>query len=209
VHAVTTLNRPRLLNVPNAVTSSRLVLAVVLFAALGWKSYRFGLIVFLIAAATDWFDGYWARRYGQVTQLGRILDPFADKLIICGTFVYLAAAPRLLDGTVASGIATWMAVLILARELGVTALRSFIEQQGGDFSAKWVGKWKMVAQCAAAALSIAQLEYLNRSGTAWATEVPPWHSWSLLVAVWTTIALTVYSGVDYLLAAVRVLRQSP
>ena len=50
-------------------------------------------MLFAIAAGTDWVDGFYARRYGQVTQLGRILDPFADKIIICGTFTFLAAVP--------------------------------------------------------------------------------------------------------------------
>ena len=119
------------------------------------------LVVFLIAAGTDWVDGYWARKYGQITQLGRILDPFADKMIICGTFIFLAAAPQLADGSPASGIAAWVAVLVMAREMIVTALRSFVEERGGDFSAKWAGKWKMVFQCAAAAFGIGQLMWYD------------------------------------------------
>ena len=67
--------------------------------------YTASLVAFIIAASTDWVDGYWARKYGQITQLGRILDPFADKMIICGAFIYLAAAPQLTDGTPASAVA--------------------------------------------------------------------------------------------------------
>src|SRR5262245_47496267 len=121
-------------NVPNAVTVSRVALTIVLFVLLTKQHFVASLALFLIAAGTDWVDGYWARKYGQITQLGRILDPFADKLIVCGTFIFLAAAPQLPDGMPASRVAAWMAVLILARELAVTALRSFIETQGGDFS---------------------------------------------------------------------------
>src|SRR5688572_1047097 len=129
-------NRPAVLNVPNQVTLSRVALTVVLFLLLAFHYYATSLVVFMIAAGTDWFDGYYARKYGQITQLGRILDPFADKLIVCGTFIYLAASPQLIDGSPASGVAAWVAVLIMGREMIVTALRSFVENRGGDFSAK-------------------------------------------------------------------------
>src|ERR1044071_9331417 len=80
-------------NVPNVLTVARLVLSVFCFfcLAIGW--YLPALVLFVIAAGTDWIDGFYARRYGQITQLGRILDPFADKIIICGTFTFLAAVP--------------------------------------------------------------------------------------------------------------------
>lgn len=191
---------------------TRVVLTLVLFVLLGFRQYMAGLVVFLVAAGTDWVDGYWARKYGQVTQLGRILDPFADKLIICGTYIYLCAAPVLQDGTRASGIAVGVTVLVVGRELLVTALRSYVEGFGGDFSAKWAGKWKMVAQCAAAALAIYQLSYLapNTHGTiaAWETQPPSWLSWSLTVSVWATVVLTIYTGLDYVRDAVRFLRAS-
>ena len=106
-------------------------------------------MLFIIAAGTDWLDGYYARKYGQVTTLGRILDPFADKVIVCGTFIFLAADPD--DGTTfPCGLRAWMVVVIVGRELLVTALRSFIEDRGSDFSAKMSGKLKMVFQCIAA-----------------------------------------------------------
>ncbi len=100
-----------------------------------------------MAAGTDWLDGYWARKYGQVTTLGRILDPFVDKIIICGTFIFLAAVPD-------SGVAAWMAVVIVGRELLVTALRSYLEGEGADFSAIMSGKLKMVLQCVAVLVSL-------------------------------------------------------
>ena len=200
--------KPRVWNVPNQVTVSRLVLAVVLFALLGWGFYTAGLVVFIIAASTDWVDGYWARKYGQITQLGRILDPFADKMIICGTFIYLAAAPQLADGSPASGVAAWMATVILARELAVTALRSFIENQGGDFSAKWAGKWKMVFQCVAAGFSIGKLQWFNSAERAFSPPAPEWVSYGLTITLWIALALTIYSGMEYIIVAVRTLRAS-
>jgi len=200
--------RAKVWNVPNQVTVSRLVLAIVLFALLGWGFYTAGLVVFIIAASTDWVDGYWARKYGQITQLGRILDPFADKMIICGTFIYLAASPQLADGSPASGVAAWMAVVILAREMAVTALRSFIENQGGDFSAKWAGKWKMVFQCVAASFSIGKLQWYDASARAFTSDLPTWVSNGLNVTLWIAIALTVYSGYEYIVVAIRTLRRA-
>ncbi|MCA9236165.1 MAG: CDP-diacylglycerol--glycerol-3-phosphate 3-phosphatidyltransferase [Planctomycetales bacterium] len=189
-------------NVPNQVTVARIVLSLALFALLSLNWYIAAFVVFLIAAGTDWVDGYWARKYGQITKLGRVLDPFADKLIICGTFTYLAAAPRLADGTVVSGVYAWMAVVILGRELMVTALRSFVEGEGGDFSAKWAGKWKMVAQCAAACFSIAVLSYLDPAASAWSDGPPPaWMTQGSLATVWLAMALTIYSAVGYVQAA--------
>src|SRR3954465_6424837 len=116
-------------NVPNVLTIARVVLSVICFVTLTLGWFLPSLVLFAIAAGTDWVDGFYARRYGQITQLGRILDPFADKIVICGTFAFLAAVPpvefeRWLDRS-ASEIWAWMAVVVIARELLVTLLRSF------------------------------------------------------------------------------------
>jgi CDP-diacylglycerol--glycerol-3-phosphate 3-phosphatidyltransferase len=198
-------------NVPNQLTTLRLVLAVVLFVVMELGSYGAATAIFIVAATTDWLDGYWARKYGQVTVLGRIFDPFVDKFIICGTFIFLAATPG-------SGLVAWMAVVVVGREMLVTALRGFIEQQGGDFSAKMSGKLKMLLQCVAAALSLYSLTYSLPSpapeyGAFWSlTPVeawgrPAWLAWSLAAAVWAAVLLTVYSGVEYILAAIRMVRR--
>src|SRR3954464_2973694 len=149
------LNSPSntIVNVPNALTTARFVLSIVVFVLIPLEQYFAAMIVFIIAASTDWIDGWWARKYGQVTKLGRIFDPFVDKIIICGTFIYLAAQWP------ASGIAPWMAVVVVGREMLVTAIRGFIEQQGGDFSAALSGKLKMVFQCAAVVASLLTLWY--------------------------------------------------
>ena len=185
----------RVFNVPNQLTTARLVLSIVLFVLIARQMYEASLVVFLIAAGTDWMDGYWARKYGQVTVLGRILDPFVDKIIICGSFIYLATLQR--DG---SEIPAWMAVVVVGRELLVTALRSYLEGEGADFSAQMSGKLKMVFQCAAVALSLHHLALGNRS--------PAWLEMTLPVVVWIAILLTIYSGVSYILAAIRLLRRA-
>jgi CDP-diacylglycerol--glycerol-3-phosphate 3-phosphatidyltransferase len=179
----------KILNVPNVLTTARLVLAVIVFVLVPLEEYFAALIVFTIAATTDWVDGYWARRYDQVTQVGRIFDPFVDKIIVCGIFVFLAAEPQ-------SGIAAWMAVVVVGREMLVTALRGFIEQSGGDFSAKMAGKLKMVFQCVAAGASLVALMYRP-------DPLPVWLAWALPTLVWIAVLSTVYSGAGYVIAALR------
>jgi len=122
----------RMLNVPNVLTMARLVLSIVVFVLVPLGFYFSALLVFVVAASTDWVDGYWARRFNQVTQLGRIFDPFVDKIIVCGLFIFLAAERE-------SGIAAWMAVVVVGRELLVTALRGFIEQRAVISPPRWPG----------------------------------------------------------------------
>jgi len=197
-------NRSPVLNLPNQLTSLRLLLSIVLFGMIAWEFYLASMILFIVAASTDWLDGYFARKYGQVTTLGRILDPFADKVIVCGTFVFLVAVPEM--GTVPMGLRAWMVVVIVGRELLVTALRSFIEERGSDFSAKLSGKLKMVFQCIAAGTALFYLTY--PSPAAGVSPDVPWWCWGLLVvSTWTAVVLTVYSGIGYVIAAVRLVRQ--
>ncbi len=195
----------KVFNLPNQLTSLRLILSVVLFCTITWEQYLLSLGLFIIAAGTDWLDGYFARKYGQVTTLGRILDPFADKVIICGTFILIAAVPAMYANPF--GLKAWMVVVIVGRELLVTALRSFIEQRGADFSAKMAGKVKMFLQCIAAGVC---LYCLHWSGVVdgEATFTPPaWSGWVLAASVWSAVILTVYSGVGYVIAAVKLLRR--
>ncbi len=190
--------RPALLNVPNQLTCLRLVLAVIVFCLIPYEHYLTCMALFLLAAASDWLDGWYARKYGVVTVLGRILDPFADKVVICGTFIVLLAEPGMAE--IPYGLRAWMVVVIVGRELLVTALRGFIEQQGTDFSAKWSGKLKMGFQCGAAA---GALFYLSLSDPA------IWLRWTLVAALWTAVSITVYSGGEYVFAATRLLSREP
>jgi CDP-diacylglycerol--glycerol-3-phosphate 3-phosphatidyltransferase len=101
-----------------------------------------------------------------------------------------------------------MAVVVVAREMLVTALRSFIEQSGGDFSASKAGKLKMVFQCAAVVASLAALISLRFQKVKEGAELPPWLYWSVVAAVWSAVVLTIYSGISYVAAALKFLREA-
>ncbi len=174
-------------NVPNALSSVRLLLAIIVFILIEWRLLWPATICFLVAACTDWIDGWWARRFQQVTKLGRILDPFVDKIIICGAMIALCAVPNSL-------IAPWMATLVVGRELLVTSLRGMVEGQGGDFSAKPLGKWKMVAQCGAIVSVLIELQYAT---------VPVWLYWTSIAFLWSAILLTVLSGMEYVMLVLK------
>jgi CDP-diacylglycerol---glycerol-3-phosphate 3-phosphatidyltransferase len=189
-------------NLPNQLTGLRLLLAIVMFGLIAWEHYLTSTVLFVIAAGTDWLDGYFARKYNQVTTLGRILDPFADKVIVCGTLIFVVAIPEMLE-TGPWGLRPWMVVVIVGRELLVTALRSFLEDQGSDFSAKMSGKLKMVLQCVAAGACLFYLHYPHP-----VADAPAWIWWLMVVSIWAAVVLTVYSGLVYILVAVRLLRSS-
>ena len=204
-----TMDRPSntIWNVPNQITAMRLVLAIVVFVLIPLENYLLAMVLFSIAAATDWMDGYWARKYNQVTRLGRVFDPFVDKVIICGTYILLAA-----DGNQQQfglwGIVGWMAVVVAARELLVTVIRSQIEKEGGDFSAKWAGKWKMGFQCGAVIATLLAL-HLTHSSKQPMQDLADWLKWTMAGFIWLSVASTVYSGAVYVLAAGRLMHTTP
>jgi CDP-diacylglycerol--glycerol-3-phosphate 3-phosphatidyltransferase len=187
-----------LFNLPNQLSLLRLLLAVVLFVMIDLGHFWTAFVLFVVASSTDWLDGYFARKYGMVTTLGRMLDPFVDKVIVCGTFVYLVAIPELT--VIPWGIRAWMVVVIVGREMLVTALRSFIEERGADFSANMLGKVKMVLQCFAAGTALFYLAY--HPGTV----RPDWLWWVLVLSTWSAVLLTAYSGIIYVWVAHKLLK---
>lgn len=129
------------MNLPNGLTTSRMVLVPLLVAVLltGQSPSReiWGLVLFIAAALTDLLDGYFARRRKQVTTIGILLDPIADKLLISSAFISLVEMRV---------VPAWMVVLIVGREFAVTGLRSVAAAQGFTISAMRLGKLKMVSQ---------------------------------------------------------------
>lgn len=184
-------------NLPNSITLARLLITVGTFvcleliadpsapnATLAWVAFA----LFLVAAVTDILDGYFARRYGMITAFGRIADPFADKVLICGTLVILLKFP-----VARELLPAWLVVVILAREFLVTAVRGLVEGSGEAFPADRFGKYKMLVQCATAAALITLV-----AGAELFREVARW-------GVWVTLVLTVGSGVGYVYKARRFL----
>jgi CDP-diacylglycerol--glycerol-3-phosphate 3-phosphatidyltransferase len=198
------------LNLPNLITFGRLILALVLFAlmsldvAWGWCA-----VMFVIAVATDVLDGWIARRYGLITQLGRIMDPFADKFITGGVFVFLLPyGPR--DGLPdLSGITPWMVIIVLGREMLVTSLRGFLERQGADFSASFSGKLKMFLQCAALTVALLTMdqpfmEWCDAQSAGAAQKVVFARNYLL----WIMVAVTLWSGWDYVRRGIQLLSRA-
>ena len=179
----------RIWTVPNIISTARLFLALVLFVAIERELCQPALVLFLVAASTDWVDGWWARRFGQVSRLGRILDPLVDKVIVCGAFILLAAR----DGS--SAILPWMAVVVVVRELVVTAVRAEMERTGHDFSAGLSGKLKMVLQCGAIALEL--FERCAPGASFGGIDLRQ----AAGVVTWAAVVTTIYSGVEYLVSA--------
>ncbi len=183
------------LNMPNLVTGTRLLLSLVLFAMISagdwWIS---AAALFVFAASTDALDGYLARRYKQITVLGRILDPFVDKVIVCGSFVFLLEK----QGESDSGVNAWMVIIIIGREMFVSSLRGILEKEGKDFSASMAGKFKMTLQCVAVTVSLLSLS----TSLNW-----PWLPWFRDAMLWVAVGVTVWSGLIYVIRGFSLLRQ--
>jgi CDP-diacylglycerol---glycerol-3-phosphate 3-phosphatidyltransferase len=182
----------RFWNVPNSLTVSRLVLAVAVYALIGVEAYGWALLVFLLAAATDALDGYFARLLGQESPLGRQLDPLIDKVIVAGCYIYLTTIPE-------TGVRPWMVTAIVVRELLIQGVRSLLEGKGQPFGARTAGKLKTVVQCAsiAAVLTVLWLRI----------PVPSAASMIRDGLTWLAVALTIYSGLVYIKIAIPSLRR--
>lgn len=202
--------------VPNALTVSRLVMAAALVTLLAMAPPLLGtsglqpailgaVCLFVVAAVTDALDGYLARKWNAISVFGRIMDPFADKLLVLGTVIMLATpAFEIAEGgqlVMAAGFTGWMAVVILGRELLVTSIRGVFESRGIDFSASASGKAKMIAQSVAipACMLIAGL---------WGGDRPEWAGWAATLAAWGTTLVTAASAVPYITRALNAPRAS-
>ena len=177
-------------NLPNLLALSRILLApFMLFLMLNhtfitdmgfeksWVNYFVGLI-FLIASITDFFDGFIARQLNQITDLGKILDPLADKMLTLAAFL----------GLMMMGLASvWAIYIILVRELFISGLRTSAVQLGLDVSASWSGKIKTVVQMMA--IGFILMDWI------FAQEL-----------LWIAVALTIYSGIEYIISYAKSLK---
>lgn len=176
-----------------------------------WGNAAF--VLFIAAALSDIADGYLARRWGVVTDFGRVMDPFVDKVLVLGAFVYLASPkfaepewsrafglePAAGEINCATGVASWMVVAVLARELLVTSLRGVLEARGIAFAADWSGKVKMFAQ--SAGIPTALFIAVNPGCLA-----SPGYRLAQGIAVWTMTVVTIWSAVPYTVRGAALLR---
>jgi CDP-diacylglycerol--glycerol-3-phosphate 3-phosphatidyltransferase len=181
--------RPPVFNLPNQLTASRFVLGLVLFVLIAVEAWVWCIVVFAAAAVTDWLDGYFARRQGLVSTLGRVLDPLVDKVLVGGAYIFLLPLAE------RAGLAAWMVTLVVAREMVITGLRSFMENRGATFGADWLGKIKMVLQCATLFAIFIVLEWPDAS-----------LEWVRDGLIYAMLAATALSGLQYLWRATLLLK---
>lgn len=182
------------LNLPNSITAFRFVLAGCLAVMLLCKQTTvFALLtfaVFLIAALSDFVDGYLARRFNTVTVLGKLLDPLADKVLVTTGLIMLIPLGR---------VPAWIALLMLCREMIVTGLRGVASSAGVVVAASWLGKWKSTFQYIALGTLIFPADFLP---------IPGLHVIGAGI-LYIALFLTVWSGCDYFYKLRHVFLQEP
>ncbi|MGC9325191.1 MAG: CDP-diacylglycerol--glycerol-3-phosphate 3-phosphatidyltransferase [Desulfomonilia bacterium] len=169
------------MNVANALTISRIGVVPVIVVLLLWDGRITSLIaaiLFIAATITDVLDGYFARKYDIVSDLGKLLDPLADKLLIVSVLIMLIPMGR---------VPAWIAVVIIGREIAVTGLRSIATEKHIVIAANWIGKYKTAFQCAAIIPLLIHYPILgvefHRAGEFF---------------LWIALFFTLWSGFDYL-----------
>ena len=188
-----TTGRAAALNLPNVLSLGRLLVAPVLIWLLtdsGPRAAAIGAVIFLLACLSDWLDGYLARTRGLTTQLGKFLDPLADKVLVISALVMLAAMPE------GPRVPAWMVAIIAARELAVTGLRTIALGEGIVLGAESLGKAKMTFEVIALVPLIARYRLgpidLFQAG---------------MVFLWIALLVALWSGIAYPVRLVRALQQ--
>lgn len=203
-------------HLPNMITISRLALAIVFFAILSGYQYQgrgdptllsVAFVVYLVALFSDFLDGYLARKWKSESQFGRIVDPFVDKVLVLGSFIFFAGKNFIIPDTEAppehqpmvvktiTGVAPGIVIILLARELFVTSLRAVSEGGGRQFGAAFSGKLKMACQSVTILVILAYVNSLHSLRS---------HGYEAVArgfrdaCIWTTVAVTVISGLLYL-----------
>lgn len=194
-------------NLPNTITFSRLIMTAAFVLAVSQRSltgYGTGLALFVIAAVSDFVDGWLARKMGLVTPLGKLMDPLADKILVSAAFVFFTEQKL---------CPVWVTALIIGREFLVTGLRQIAIEAGQVLAADNLGKWKTTFQlsylitgliwltASHAKKQIPILEWLGNLAR------PSWEGgWLQPIFLWAAVALTVISGWNYLWSSRNLLR---
>jgi cardiolipin synthase len=197
---MTALSNPpsqtRTFSVPNLLTYARIVAVPAVVACMYWTDILQGglwlrwvaLTIFIAAGVTDFFDGYFARAWGQHSTFGRMLDPIADKLLVASCLLMLAA-----NGTI-KGWSLWAAIVILCREILVSGLREYLAELRVSVPVTRLAKWKTTGQLVAVGFLV-----LGDAGDQILPVVTPIG----LTLLWLSALLTLYTGYDYFRAGVR------
>ncbi|HEY4554582.1 MAG TPA: CDP-diacylglycerol--glycerol-3-phosphate 3-phosphatidyltransferase [Bacillaceae bacterium] len=180
------------MNVPNKITVSRILLIpvfmIIMLYPFQWGSMALpgteietaefiGALIFIFASVTDWIDGYYARKFNLVTNLGKFLDPLADKLLVSAALIVLVemhAAP------------SWIVIIIISREFAVTGLRLILAGTGEVVAANMLGKIKTWAQIVAISALLLNNVFFEAAGIPFAD-----------IALWIAMIFTIWSGYDY------------
>ena len=192
------LSPPRSVNLPNSITLIRIfsipllmwILSSGRFSSLNGERELLASAIFIAAAMTDGIDGYLARKRDQITTMGILLDPLADKLLIAAAFVTLVQLNPSL-------VPAWIAVVVIGREFLVSGLRSIASSEGFTISASELGKLKMVVQIVAVVAVI--LDHRWKAWPVYGHYVFPLH-WIAYTAIWFTVCVSLVSAIDYFVA---------
>jgi CDP-diacylglycerol---glycerol-3-phosphate 3-phosphatidyltransferase len=191
------------MNIPNKITVSRILLIplflIIMLFSFDWGEMYFlgakmpvthfvGALIFIFAASTDWVDGHYARKHNLVTNLGKFLDPLADKLLVSAALIVLVELRY---------IESWIAIVIISREFAVTGLRLVLADQGEVAAAKTLGKIKMWAQ-------IVAISAFLLHNTIFELISIPFDE----ISLWIALIFTVWSGLDYFVKNKAVFKNS-
>jgi CDP-diacylglycerol--glycerol-3-phosphate 3-phosphatidyltransferase len=185
------------MNLPNKLTISRFVLTIA-FLVVMFSQVRFhetiALVLFIAGGVSDFLDGYLARRHKLITNFGILMDPLADKVMVCSAFIAFVGL---------KWIPAWMVVIVVARELAITGLRLLAASKSVVLAAEGYGKHKTISQIVAiiAILVLASYEQWGALGPAvFGVELfgGPWIKWFTQISIWLAVGLTFVSGWLYL-----------
>ncbi len=194
-----------MLNLPNVITLLRLALVGVFTIAICFTpesqvAYIIALASFVIAACTDWLDGYLARKLNQVTTFGKLIDPLADKITVSAAFIYLCAV---------GFFPIWICIVIIVREFLVTGIRQIAQDHGVIIAAGTSGKWKTAFQlafCIGGLLSLT-VQSFGSQAPYWLSTLSNWcghntpNNFCYIITLWAATILTIWSGLEYVYGA--------
>ena len=187
------------MNVPNRLTISRLALTFAFLAVIFAKPPFYetiALALFSAAGLTDYFDGKIARRDGLITNFGILMDPLADKILVCSAFIAFVESSRM-NPNAPVMVEAWMVVIIVARELAITGLRLLAASKNIVLAAEKFGKHKTVSQIVA--INALLVVEACHEWPLWLQGIfTPWVVGFAEIMLWVTVALTAASGLIYL-----------